>query len=485
MVNQLAQFSPLDAATYVQQQGEMGRQRGQQNKLAQLASQSYSAPADQQSQLLGQMAAIDPKAAQTQQTQFESAEDRRNKTLANMSNLLVNAPEQARPGLYQQMLPTLKQFGVDAPAAYDATTSPVIDQTARALYTAYSGADGKTPTDVRSFQLMTAGLSPEDREKARRVQLGIEGRASTSGFTQVKFTGPDGRERIGVMNGRTGQIDLPDGTSFNPQTGAMAVTQGGGGMVQPQPTTGTVFRTSTGELFDVSKVTEPALRAEIMANPAAYGMLPDGAQATLPPRIGAPNAFVGRAPEEQAAATAAAQRAVELGTLAPELQMRTQDAVQRAGATTAVEASAKQRVEQEGQSAKRSRDGAEVLSLLAQAEKILPKATGSRLGQLGDAAAAVFGTSTEGAQATAQLQTIAGQLTSKMPRMEGPQSNSDVILYQQMAGDLANASLPIETRLAALKTIRELNQKYANQQPAPADNNAPVNSGGSYSNLWN
>ncbi|CAE6836496.1 hypothetical protein [Xanthomonas arboricola] len=139
MVNQLAQFSPLDAATYVQQQGEMGRQRGQQNKLAQLASQSYSTPADQQGQLLGQMAAIDPKAAQTQQTQFESTEGRRNKTLANMSNLLVNAPEQARAGLYQQMLPTLKQFGVDAPAAYDATTAPVIDQTARALYTAYSG----------------------------------------------------------------------------------------------------------------------------------------------------------------------------------------------------------------------------------------------------------------------------------------------------------------------------------------------------------
>lgn len=203
-------------------------------------------------------------------------------------------------------------------------------------------------------------------------------------------------------------------------------------------------------------------------------------QAAMP----AQNAFVGRAPEEQAAATAAAQRAVELGTLAPELQMRTQDAVQRAGATTAVEAGAKRQAEQQGQREERTRDGRDTLSLLARAERILPAATGSRGGQLVDAAAGLVGTSTPGAQATAQLQTIAGQLTSKMPRMQGPQSDRDVQLYQQMAGDLANPSIPTETRLAALKTIRELNQKYANQQPAAADPRAPANSGGSYSDLW-
>ncbi|WP_126946630.1 hypothetical protein [Xanthomonas sp. BRIP62409] len=425
------------------------------------------------------MAAIDPKAAQAQQTQFESAEDRRNKTLANMAGLLVKAPEQARAGIYQRMLPDLQRFGVEAPAAYDSTTAPMIDQTATALYQAYSSA-GQTPTDVRSFQMMTAGLSAEDREKARRVQLGLDGRASTSGFTQVKFTGPDGRERIGVMNGRTGQIDLPDGTSFNPQTGAMAATQGGGGMVLPQGGGQQVVEQDAALANQMIAAGIPSDQVDrfLQSRAAQFG---GGAQ----PMSSTPNAFVGRAPEEQAAATAAAQRAVELGTLAPELQMRTQDAVQRAGATTAAEASAKQRVEQEGQVAKRGRDGADVLSLLAEAEKILPRATGSRAGQLGDAAAAVFGTATEGAKATAQLQTIAGQLTSKMPRMEGPQSNADVTLYQQMAGDLANASLPIETRLAALQTIRELNQKYANQQQAPAGNPAPANPGGTYSNLWN
>lgn len=482
MVNQLAQFSPLDAATYVQQQGEMGRQRGQQNKLAQLASQAYSTPADQQSQLLGQMAAIDPRAAQSQQQQFESAEDRRNKTLANMSNLLVNAPEQARPGLYQQMLPTLKQFGVDAPAAYDANTAPVIDQTARALYTAYSGSAGQTPTDVRSFQLMTAGLSPEDREKARRVQLGIEGRASTSGFTQVKFTGPDGRERIGVMNGRTGQIDLPDGTSFNPQTGAMAATQGGAGIVLPQGGGQQVVEQDAALANQMIAAGIPSDQVDRFLQSRAAQFSSGGQAAQV--GMSAPNTFVGRAPEEQAAATAAAQRAVELGTLAPELQMRTQDAVQRAGATTTVEAAAKRQAEQQGQREERTRDARDTLSLLARAEQILPDATGSRGGQLVDAAAGLVGSSTPGAQATAQLQTIAGQLTSKMPRMQGPQSDRDVQLYQQMAGDLANPSIPTETRLAALRTIRALNQKYANQQPAPTGTRAPANSGSSYSDLW-
>lgn len=480
MANLLAQISPLEAASYVQQQGDAGRARGQQNMLTQLASQAYTAAPEQQSGILGQMAAIDPKVAQAQQTQFESAEDRRNKTLANMAGLLVKAPEQARAGIYQRMLPDLQRFGVEAPAAYDSTTAPMINQTATALYQAYSSA-GQTPTDVRSFQMMTAGLSAEDREKARRVQLGLDGRASTSGFTQVKFTGPDGRERIGVMNGRTGQIDLPDGTSFNPQTGAMAATQGGGGMVLPQGGGQQVVEQDAALANQMIAAGIPSDQVDRFLQSRA-AQFSGGVQSGG----GAQNTFVGRAPEEQAAATAAAQRAVELGTLAPELQMRTQDAVQRAGATTAIEANAKRQAEQQGQREERTRDANDTLSLLDQAEKLLPNATGGRAGQLGDAAAAAFGVSTAGAQATAQLQTIAGQLTSKMPRMQGPQSDRDVQLYQQMAGDLANPNVPVATRQAALQTIRALQKKYTgDQRGTGGGGQKPAPTGGTYSNLWN
>ncbi|WP_435013017.1 D-Ala-D-Ala carboxypeptidase family metallohydrolase [Xanthomonas arboricola] len=61
-----------------------------------------------------------------------------------MAGLLVKAPEQARAGIYQRMLPDLQRFGVEAPAAYDSTTAPLIDQTANALYQAYgAGAQGQ------------------------------------------------------------------------------------------------------------------------------------------------------------------------------------------------------------------------------------------------------------------------------------------------------------------------------------------------------
>lgn len=105
-----------------------------------------------------------------------------------------------------------------------------------------------------------------------------------------------------------------------------------------------------------------------------------------------------------------------------------------------------------------------VLSLTQQAAQILSngKATGSGIGSLLDTGASWFGVSTEGAQSTAQLGTIAGQLVSNMPRMEGPQSDKDVQMYKQMAGDLSNASLPVATRMAALRQMQALNEKYLN-----------------------
>jgi hypothetical protein len=113
--------------------------------------------------------------------------------------------------------------------------------------------------------------------------------------------------------------------------------------------------------------------------------------------------------------------------------------------------------------APRSRDAETVLSILDMAEPLLQTATESGLGTLRDNALAFFGKSTEGGEAAAQLKAIGGLLTSKMPRMQGPQSNYDVQLYQEMAGKIGDSTIPVEQRLAAIKTLRELNEKYANQ----------------------
>jgi hypothetical protein len=62
--------------------------------------------------------------------------------------------------------------------------------------------------------------------------------------------------------------------------------------------------------------------------------------------------------------------------------------------------------------------------------------------------------------------------------MQGPQSDKDVLLYKQMAGDLANPTLPIPSRMAALRQIRRLNQKYAGGNGDKAPSNSIGGTGG-------
>ena len=118
---------------------------------------------------------------------------------------------------------------------------------------------------------------------------------------------------------------------------------------------------------------------------------------------------------------------------------------------------------------KRRSGSGRVLSLLDQAEKLIPDATGSYAGSGVDAAMRTVGASTGGSRAIAQLRAIEGALLSEMPRMEGPQSNYDVQNYRQAAGSLADPNVPRAEKQAALKTIREIHQRYAGpQQSAPA-----------------
>jgi len=90
----------------------------------------------------------------------------------------------------------------------------------------------------------------------------------------------------------------------------------------------------------------------------------------------------------------------------------------------------------------------------------IKKSTGSGLGTSVDKLAGVFGAGTTGAQAIAKLDVLGYQLASNVPRFEGSQSDADVRLYQQAAGDLSNSNKPISVRLAALQAITQVLKKY-------------------------
>ena len=71
-----------------------------------------------------------------------------------------------------------------------------------------------------------------------------------------------------------------------------------------------------------------------------------------------------------------------------------------------------------------------------------------------------FGQGGETSKADQRLNMIAGALTMTQPRFEGPQGVLDVKLYEKQAGDLGNPNLPIETRLAAVQQMIDLQKKY-------------------------
>lgn len=120
------------------------------------------------------------------------------------------------------------------------------------------------------------------------------------------------------------------------------------------------------------------------------------------------------------------------------------------------------------------KDSSDVISIATQADQLLNNATGSVLGAGFDALLGAGGKSTPGGDAAAQLKVLQGMLVSKMPKMSGPQSDKDVLLYREMAGQIGDAKLPASTRRAALDQIYALNAKYASPEVLAGAQDSPL-----------
>jgi hypothetical protein len=121
----------------------------------------------------------------------------------------------------------------------------------------------------------------------------------------------------------------------------------------------------------------------------------------------------------------------------------------------------------------------DTLGYIREARKIFEKGpTSSGLGTAVDAGVGLFGMSTPGADAAAQLDTLSGWMVSNVPRMEGPQSNFDVQNYKTMAGMVGDKTMPLSQRKAALDTLEKLQQKYAHlngeQEGGQSPSSAPI-----------
>jgi len=117
----------------------------------------------------------------------------------------------------------------------------------------------------------------------------------------------------------------------------------------------------------------------------------------------------------------------------------------------------------EGAILSRARKANGISEILDIAEPLIDEATGSGTGAGRDKLAAFFGVSTSGAQATAQLLPLQAAIMLNQPRMEGLQSDRDVQLYREAAGQLGDPTVPRENKKAAIQTIRRLQQTYKSE----------------------
>lgn len=101
---------------------------------------------------------------------------------------------------------------------------------------------------------------------------------------------------------------------------------------------------------------------------------------------------------------------------------------------------------------------------------LLDQSTGSGVGAARDAVAGMFGKSTTGAEAIAQLRPIAHRVLMNVPRFSGPQSDRDVQAYREAAGQVADPTLPVPIRKAAVRTIIDLMEKAQQYSPPPSQN---------------
>jgi hypothetical protein len=131
--------------------------------------------------------------------------------------------------------------------------------------------------------------------------------------------------------------------------------------------------------------------------------------------------------------------------------------------------------------AKKEQSAKNTLSLLDEADKIIGTATGSYIGAGVDQIGRAFGGATPGDKASSRLKVLEGSLMLNQPRMEGPQSDKDVMIYKQMAGQIGDSTVPTSIKKAALETIRALNEKYAgvpSTSGVPSDIEALLNKHG-------
>ena len=175
--------SPMGLAAFVQQQGQMGKQQGEDSRLARLVSGAMADPASRQSKL-AEIASFRPEAAFQAQDQLAQQDDRKYAELGKRAAVLLGAPEAMRGQVWAQLRPELEQqFGMKN---LPADLTPEVLEMAGQLDRVYGGAN--SATGVQSTYINRAGQRVAVMRDGSQQVLG-DADARTS-FTDVPNVGP-------------------------------------------------------------------------------------------------------------------------------------------------------------------------------------------------------------------------------------------------------------------------------------------------------
>lgn len=109
----------------------------------------------------------------------------------------------------------------------------------------------------------------------------------------------------------------------------------------------------------------------------------------------------------------------------------------------------------------------QLISVMDEAIGLLRKGpTASLTGAGVDMVTNAVGMPTKGAELAQQLEALSGWAVANVPRMEGPQSDRDVMNYMTMAGRVGDRTLPTQVRIAAAEQVKSLQQKYSHLNPS-------------------
>lgn len=168
----------LELAGYVQQQGELGRKRGEQSRLASLASKAYTAPQADRQSILGQMAQTSPDAAIAQQKQFRQGDSDRMADLSRKAKIFVGMAEsgnsQAVASLYPQIAQEARDLGLgDIPLEYSDAFLPGLKKFATIMDGNGDNPYAALPSDIQSLKMLQSDPALAALDKERRQYSGM------------------------------------------------------------------------------------------------------------------------------------------------------------------------------------------------------------------------------------------------------------------------------------------------------------------------